>query len=293
MSADPPARDELVSFLKLALLFIVLILGREAGRIYSSYTEVSRLSIIFDVREEDLAGFIREFTSGGDPDLRVGLMLTLPSAQSIEGHVTKVPDYARRWLISVYLSAVVVRQPEVSDVDIRLWVEDELMAEQVFSFPREPVPYKALLKGGEVEFLFTGTVEAHLLWMRMSLPFFTLRYPLVTPPRFEILSSGWVGPDGAPVSEGRVGREVFVSVLFENPTRVHSIWENVTVAIYETVSGEPVDRITKMVGTAPQTAGPYVFPFTPEREGSYSYVIEVSGDVVWEGSASFMAGPDD
>ena len=317
MSADPPVRDELVSFLKLALLFIVLILGREAGRIYSSYTEVSQLSIIFDVREEELAGFIREFTSGGDPDLRVGLMLTLPSAQSIEGHVTKVPDYARRWLISVYLSAVVVRQPEVSDVDIRLWVEDELMAEQVFSFPREPVPYKALLKrnmsisigdaeafrrviveasdryGGEVEFLFTGTVEAHLFWMRMSLPFFTLRYPLVTPPRFEILSSGWVGPDGAPVSEGRVGSEVFVSVLFENPTRVHSIWENVTVAIYETVSGEPVDRITKMVGTAPQTAGPYVFPFTPEREGSYSYVIEVSGDVIWEGSASFIAGPDD
>jgi hypothetical protein len=212
---------------------------------------------------------------------------------------------------------VVVRQPEVSDVDIRLWVEDELMAEQVFSFPREPVPYMALLKrnmtlsigdadifrrtvleasyshGGEIEFMFTGTVEAHILWMKMSLPFFTLRYPLVTPPRFEILSSGWVGPDGAPVSEGRVGSEVFVSARFENPTRVHSIWENVTVAVYETVSGEPVERITKTVGTAPQTVGPYVFPFTPEREGFYSYVIEVSGDVIWEGSGSFMAGPDD
>jgi hypothetical protein len=147
--------------------------------------------------------------------------------------------------------------------------------------------------GGEVEFLFTGTVEAYLLWMRMHLPFFTLRYPLVTPPRFGILSSGWVGPEGAPVSVGRVGREVFVPARFENPTRVHSIWENVTVAVYEAVSGEPVDRITKTVGTAPQTAGPYVFPFTPEREGSYRYVIEVSGNVIWEGKASFTVGPDD
>jgi len=316
MSADPPDRDELVSFLKLALLFIVLVLGREAGRIYSSYIEVSQLSIIFDVREEELAGFVREFTSGGDPDLRAGLMLSLPSAQSIEGHVTMVPDYARRWLISFYLSAVVVRQPEVSDVNIQLWVEDEFMVEQSFSFPREPVPYASLLKrnmslsignadafrraiieasdhhGGEVEFLFTGTVDAHLLWMRMNLPFFTMRYPLVTPPQFEILSSGWMGPDGAPVSEGRVGREVFVSARFENPTRVHSIWENVTVTVYETVSGEPVDRITKTVGIAPQTAGPYVFPFTPEREGSYHYIIEASGERVWEGFASFMAGPD-
>ena len=316
MPPDPPEREELVAFLKLAMLFIVLILGREAGRIYSSYDEVSQLSIIFDVREEELAGFVREFMEGGDPDLRVGLMLSIPSAQSIEGHVTRVPDYARRWLISVYLSAVVVRQPEVSDVEIQLWVEDELLEEQAFSFVREPVPYSRLLNrnmslsigdaealrgaileasdrhGGEVEFKFTGTVEAHLLWMRMRLPFFTLRYPLVTAPRFEILSSGWVGFGGAPVSGGIVGREVYVSARLENLARVHSVWENVTVSVYEAGSHESVDRITKTVGIAPQTAGSYVFSFTPEREGVYRYVIEASGERVWEGSASFMAGPD-
>jgi hypothetical protein len=316
MSPDSPDREELFAFLKLAMLFIVLILGREAGRIYSSYTEVSQLSIIFDVREEELAGFVREFMEGGDPDLRVGLMLSIPSAQSIEGHVTKVPDYARRWLISVYLSAVVVRQPEVSDVEIQLWVEDELLEEQAFSFVKEPVPYSSLLKrnmslsigdaeafrgavleasdchGGEVEFRFNGTVDAHLLWMRMQLPFFTLRYPLVTAPRFEILSSGWVGFDGAPVSEGIVGREVYVSARFENLARVHSVWENVSVSFYEVGSHDPIGRITKTVGIAPQTAGSYVFPFTPEREGVYSYVIEASGERVWEGSATFMAWPD-
>jgi len=146
MSPDPPDREELFAFLKLAMLFIVLILGREAGRIYSSYTEVSQLSIIFDVQEEELAGFVQDFMDGGDPDLQVGLMLSIPSAQSIEGHVTRVPDYARRWLFSVYLSAVVVRQPEVSDVEIQLWVEDEFLEEQAFSFVREPVPYSSLLK---------------------------------------------------------------------------------------------------------------------------------------------------
>ena len=316
MSPDSPDREELFAFLKLAMLFIVLILGREAGRIYSSYTEVSQLSIIFDVREEELAGFVREFMEGGDPDLRVGLMLSIPSAQSIEGHVTRVPDYARRWLISVYLSAVVVRQPEVSDVEIQLWVEDELLEEQAFSFVKEPVPYSSLLKrnmslsigdaeafreavleasdrhGGEVEFRFNGTVDAHLLWMRMQLPFFTLPYPLVTAPRLVILSSGWVGFDGAPVSEGIVGREVYVSARFENLARVHSVWENVSVSIYEAGSHESVGRITKTVGIAPQTAGSYVFPFTPEREGVYSFVIEASEDRVWEGSATFMAWPD-
>jgi hypothetical protein len=316
MPSDPPDREEIFAFLKLAMLFVVLILGREAGRIYSSYTEVSQLSIIFDVREEELAGFVREFMEEGDSDLRVGLMLSLPSAQSIEGHVTRVPDYARRWFISVYLSAVMVRQPEVSDVEIQLWVEDELMGEQAFSFVREPVPYSSLLKrnmslsigdadafrgavleasdrhGGEVEFRFNGTVDVHLLWMRMRLPFITLRYPLMTAPRFEIQSSGWVGFDGAPVSEGIVGREVYVSTRLENLARVHSVWENVTVSIYETGSNGSVNRITKTVGIAPQTAGSYVFPFTPEREGVYRYVIEASGERVGEGSVSFVAGPD-
>jgi hypothetical protein len=316
MTSDPPDREEVFAFLKLAMLFIVLILGRETGRIYSSYTEVSQLSIIFDVQEEELAGFVREFMEGGAPDLQVGLMLSIPSAQSIEGHVTRVPDYARRWLISVYLSAVVVRQPEVSDVEIQLWVEDELMEEQAFSFVREPVPYSSLLKrnmslsirdtdafrgavleasdrhGGEVEFRFTGTVDAHLLWMRMQLPFFTLRYPLMTAPQFEILSLGWVGSEGSPVTEGIVGREVYVSARLENPARIHSVWENVTVSIYMIGSDDDSDAITKTVGIAPQTTGSYVFPFTPEREGVYRFFIEASGDRVWEGSVSFMVGSD-
>lgn len=316
MSPDPPDREELFAFLKLAMLFIVLILGREAGRIYSSYTEVSQLSIIFDVQEEELAGFVQDFMDGGDPDLQVGLMLSIPSAQSIEGHVTRVPDYARRWLISVYLSAVVVRQPEVSDVEIQLWVEDELLEEQSFSFVREPVPYSSLLKrnmslsigdadafrgaildaseghGGEVEFRFNGSVEAHLLWMRMQLPFFTLRYPLVTAPRFEARSSSWVDFDGAPVSEGIIEREVYVSARLENLARVHSVWENVTVRFYEAGSDDAVDSVSKVVGIAPQTAGSYVFSFTPLREGVYRYVIEASGEKVSEGSGLFVAGPE-
>lgn len=211
---------------------------------------------------------------------------------------------------------MVVRQPEVSDIEIQLWVEDEVMEEQGFSFVREPVPYSSLLKrnislsignveafrgaileasyshGGEVEFRFTGTVDVHLLWMRMQLPFFTLRYPLVTAPRFEMQSSGWVGSDGTPVSEGIVGREVYVTARLENLARVHSVWENVTVSIYEAGSHESVDRIAKTVGIAPKTAGSYVFSFTPEKEGVYLYVIEASGERVWEGAVSFVAGPD-
>ena len=95
-----------------------------------------------------------------------------------------------------------------------------------------------------------------------------------------------------PVSEGIVGRQVYVSTRLENLARVHSVWENMTVSIYEAGSYDSVDRITKRVGLAPQTAGSYVFPFTPKEEGVYRYVIETPRGRVWEGSVSFMAGPE-
>ena len=74
MSRDRPVRverDELVSALILVLFFFMVLAGRELGDIYSSYKEVSQLSIVFHVKEEELAGFVREVLAGGDADLEI------------------------------------------------------------------------------------------------------------------------------------------------------------------------------------------------------------------------------
>lgn len=293
--------EDLVSVLQIALIFFALLAGKEIGDIYSSYREVSQLSIIFDVREEEIARFVREVIAGGEADLDVGLAFTLPSAWSIEGTVTEVPDYVRRWFISVTLSAVVVQQPEVSEVEVQLWVEGEPMLTETFPFEREKVPYMGLLKrtmalriddterfhkavqeaseryGGEVEFRFMGQALAHVQFLKVRLPFLTARYPLVKAPHLDYLSSTWTDTDSSPISLIRVGEDTYVSMRLRNPTRVHSIWENVTLAIYRAGSEDPVLTTKKEVGVAAGTTATYVFRLSIEEPGVYHYALEAPG----------------
>jgi len=293
--------EDLVSVLQIALVFFALLAGRELGNVYNIYREVSGLSIVFDVREEELAGFVREVLAGGDPDLEVGLAFTLPSARSIEGPVTELPDYVRRWFISVSLSAIVVDQPQVSQVEIQLSVEDEHIMTETFHFERAGIPYRQLLKrnlslhvgdvdrfrravreaseryAGEVEFRFTGQVLAHVRFLKVWLPFYTARYPLVKTPSLDYISSAWTDVEGKALNRVQAGEDVRVSVRLENPTRVHSIWQNVTVHMYSDDFEEPVQSVTKELGVAAMSKAIYSFGFSVEDPGVYLYTIEAEG----------------
>ena len=310
-------RDELVSLLQTALLFFALLVGRELGGIYSTHREVSQLSLGFVVEEEEIAGFIRDVLAGDEAALEVGLAFTLSSARGVEEPVTKMPDYVRRWFISVTLSAIVVQQPEVSEVEVNMYVEGEPVLTATFPFEREKVPYLRLLKrtmalqiedperfrevvreaselyGGEVEFTFKGQALAHNLFLKAWLPFSTKIYPLVRVPHLDYLSSNWTDTDGQTIRGIVAGRDIYVSAHLWNPTRVHSIWENVTVAIIPDGSDVPIKKFQKEVGVAPATEATYVFRFSLEEPGVYRYSLEAADglSVGWDESPPLVVEP--
>ena len=292
-------RDELISLLFLAFLFSVLLVGKELGSIYNVYGEISRLSVLFQLDEGELAGYVENVLGGEEPDLNVGISLTLPSFRNVEGIVTEMPDYARKWLISVAVSPIIVRQPEISDVEIRLLVEGEEVHFQRFPSKKERVPYISLLErsfslyiedvegfredvreasdlyGGEVEVTFTGRALLHVLFLKDWLPFSTTRYPLVRIPNVELESSWWVDSEMRTKLKAQTGKTAFIQFRIANPTRVHSIYENVTVTVYKQGSEEAIYTSWKIAPVAPGTTATYVYQFTPEEPGVYSYSLEV------------------
>ena len=291
-------RDELISVLFLTLLFLVLLVGRELGSIYSGYGEISRLSVLFQVGEDELAGYMADVLGGEESDLDVGIALTLPSVRNVEGIVTELPDYARKWMIGIAVAPIVVRQPEVSDMEVRIMVEGEEIHFQSFRSEKEKVPYISLLErsfsftiddsegfreaimeaaglhAGEVEITFTGRALLHLLFLEDWLPFSTTRYPLVWVPHAEPVSSMWVDTEGGPRTQTNTDREVFIQFTIANPTRVHSLHENVTVTVYIEGSEEPIHVSRKVASVAPSTTATYVFSFIPRDPGVYRYSLE-------------------
>jgi hypothetical protein len=280
-------RDELISVLFMALLFIAVLGGRELGSIYGSFQEVSKLSVVLQLDEEETAEFLDEILQGKDPDLEVGVALTLPSVTNVEGMVTRLPDYTRKWLISVTVAPVLVHPPEVSTVEIDIIVEDEVIQTVSFDFGREKIHYLSYLDkrvplsiddpqrfreivleasetyGGEVMLTLTGRAQVHVLFLKDWLPFSTTRFPLVHLPHLEYISSGWTDGRGA-------------QVAFEtnNPTRVHSIHENVSVAIFDEGSDVPLHTEMKTASVAPDSTATYTFQFTPPEAGRYYYTLE-------------------
>ena len=291
----PIERGDIVSALSLVLIFMSIMAGRELGSFYASYDELESLKVLFRVSEEDMSVYLRDVLTGGAPDLGFGLAITLPAVDDETKLVTETPDYARRWIISVTLSAVAVRQPSVSDVELELLVEDESFIQETFTFPKEKVSYLGLVDrrvelrvgdtqplrstiieaasrySGEVKMEVRGRVRAHLWFLETWLPFSTIRYPLVEAPHVLYSSSEWRGLDGATVSRVETGQPVMASVSFRNPTRVHSLKENVTCTIHR--SGLPVASVTKMVNVAPDSEAVYVFQYTPDEPGEYDYIL--------------------
>ena len=294
------SREELLGLVQLVIIFTAILAGREIGNLYSSYGELNRMAVNLDFTEEGMSNYLRDAVQGRNGTLNVGLAVTLPGFTSTEGQISQTPDYVRKWLISVTLSPIVVTQPEVSDVSLTFQIEGHTVMNHTYPFTREKVGYISFVKrslplsvddeaafkklvsdaaaahAGEVEVTITGRAKANVLFFEAMLPFRTTKYPLILPPTLKLTSSGWHTINGSNIA-GKVGDLTSVGIALDNPTRVHSITQNVTCRIYIEGEEAPVVTITKETTAAPGTRSTYVFNFTPSSPGTYLYTLDSSG----------------
>jgi hypothetical protein len=290
-------RGEILSALVILILFISMVSGREIGRLYSTYDEMKGLKVFFKVTEEEMSNYLTDVLEGKDPNLNFGISIVHPEIQNEAGLVTSTPDYAKRWFISLTLSPIVVNQPAVSDIEVLLSVEGEVMTRGLYNFTkqnvslfgfvdreviltiddvprlRKAVEEAANQYGGEVEVTLQGQSRAHLLFLETWLPFTVTRYPLVRLPDLIIEDSEWRSLDGRPIQEAESGQRIQVSVRYSNPTRFHSIQENVTCILYKQGVPEPVVEIIKKIGVASGLEASYSFFITFEEPGEYTYLL--------------------
>ncbi len=293
--------EDTKTIMYIIILFVAVLVGRELGNLYNMHQEVSRLSVYLELEEEEAARYLRGILNGVDSELKVGLGLSTLLASSVGGPVTQTPEYVRRWLISVILSPVTVQQPEISDLEVNLYLEGSLVAGGFFSFGREKVSSIRLLErriplpvkeettfrgiileaserhGGEVEVKIIGRALVHIAFLNAWLPFSTTRYPLIRIPHLNYISSGWMDLGGREIESLKVGETCYIAVTLYNPARFHSVWENLTARVYRVGEIEPIATIEKTVGVAAESRATYFLPFTPTREGVYRYLLEAQG----------------
>ena len=305
------SKEELIGLVQLVIIFTAILVGREIGNIYGSYNELSKMAVNLYFSEEEMSTYLRDTIQGNNATLNVGLAVTIPGFTSTEGQVTQTPDYVRKWLISVTLSPIVVTQPEVSDVEVTFLVEGHQVLSKTYSFPRAKVGYIGFLNrvipltvedeatfkklvsdaaaayAGEIEVTITGRARANVLFFESMLPFKTTKYPLVSPPSLVLSASGWLIID-ATGKTGKVGELASVNIKLSNPTRVHSITQDVVCRIYDEASTEPVATITKTTTAAAGTVSTYLFSFIPSRSGTYYFTLGSSGFVLPAGSSQSL-----
>jgi len=309
------SREELIGLVQLVIIFTAILVGREGGNLYSSYGELSRMSVNLSFTEEEMSSYLRDTMEGRNSTLNIGMAVTIPGFTSTEGQVTQTPDYVRKWLISVTLSPIVVNQPEVSDVDLTMLVEGHEVLSRTYTFPREKVGYISFLKrnipltvedeatfrrlvseaaaahAGEVEITITGRAKANVLFFESMLPFKTTKYPLVSLPNLTLDKSGWETMDGSGKT-ARVEEIASVGISLSNPTRVHSLTQNVTCRVYMEGGAELVATVTKTTTAAAGTVSTYVFNFTPVDPGVYYYTLESTGiSLAAEASPRLVVSP--
>jgi len=294
-------RAELIGLVQLVIIFAAILIGREVGDLYSSYGDMSKLSVAMRVPEEEMARYLHDTLLGTPSDLKVGLSITIPGYVGKEGEVTQTPDYVRKFLISITLSPIVVRQPEVSNITLSFYVEGVLVSNRTYPFPhekagfisylnrdidlkienqnafRELVSRSAAAYGGEVEVTFSGKVDANVLFLKTKLPFSTTGYPLVYPPILVLIGSGWGYINSTSSSVTEVETPTFVLINVRNPTRLHSLTENATCTIYREGTSTPVFTQTKTVTAAGGTVSTYEFLWTPKKIGTYYYTLSSTG----------------
>jgi len=298
------SREELIGLVQLVIIFTAILVGREIGNIYGSYNELSKMAVNLNFSEEEMSNYLRDTIQGKNATLNVGLAVTIPGFTSTEGQVTQTPDYVRKWIISVTLSPIVVTQPEVSDVEVTFLVEGHQVLSKMYSFPRAKVGYISFLNrvipltvddevefknlvsdsaaahSGEVEVTITGRAKANVLFFESMLPFKTTKYPLVSPPTLVLDKAEWSVWDSLGTripGPAKVGDKTGPEIALSNPTRVHSITENATLAVYLEGTPEAVFTQTKKVTAAAGTVSTYIFDFRPGTPGTYYYSLKSAG----------------
>jgi hypothetical protein len=295
--------NELIGALSIVILFITILIGREAGHFYADYQELNKLKVLLEVSEEELTRyFITSDTTASN--IKIGLTITLPNVENEADVVTETPDYVRRWLISVTLSPITVRQPSVSDVQLEMLVEGEAVTNKTYAFQKRKVSYLGYIDrelgiqindlesvknmideattryGGEVKIELRGKVKAHLWLLDTWLPFSTTRYPLLRVPHLVYEDSEWSSQEGVGISESSVNKTVFVKVKFRNPTRIHTIRENITCTFYKIGETQPIGAVKKEIPVAASNEGYYIFLFTPTEKGIYYYSLKSSENIL-------------
>jgi hypothetical protein len=315
MSMDKPIkRDEIIRVLTLLVLFISIVGGREIGNYYASYREMTKLKILFEVTEEDLSRYLVDMLQGLDPDLKIGLVISSRRADNEVNLVIDTPEYVSRWLVGLTVSPIIVTQPEVSDVEIALYIENSLVDEALYSFPKQKISllrftdrvisfeiddideFSRLIDvtskkySGEIKVTFSGRAHTHLIFLDTWLPFTVTRYPIIETPHLEYVSSEWRSYTEGVVSRIPAGVEGYILVDFNNPTRIHSLKENIVCQIFRIDEADPSLLISKYVQIPPKTNGQYTFSFILSDPGEYEYRI-LSGDniLIERGSGSLLS----
>jgi hypothetical protein len=287
-------------------LFVSIVGGREIGNYYASYQEMTKLSVLFEVTEEELSRYITDLIQGGESDLEIGLIITAPGANNSANIVTDTPDYVNRWLVGLTVSPIVVNQPEASDVELEMFIENSIVDEELYSFPKQKISFITFTDrsmsleiedidefrdtvemasdtyGGEVKVTFKGRVHMHLLFLDTWLPYSVTRYPIVRAPHLEYVESGWRSYTEGEVTSLSSVEGGYVLVEFKNPTRLHSLSEDVTCIIYKDEA--QVLEVTKRVQVPPNTNGQYIFPFTLLESGDYTYRVVSDAGVLADNS---------
>lgn len=311
--SKPIKRDEIMGVLTLILLFISVVGGREIGNYYASYQEMTELKILFEISEEELSSYILDLIEGGDPNLEIGLIITSPNANNAADIVTSTPDYVNRWLIGLTVSPVVVNQPEASDMELNMYIEDNLVEKAHYNFDKQKISYISYTKrsfrldledhkefrrlveesskahGGEVKVIFQGRVHVHLLFLDTWLPYTVTRYPLVSSPRLDYVDSVWRSYTEESISTLKLNEAGYVLVEFRNPMRLHSLVENVTCSILKDDKIET--NITKNVKIPPDSTGQYIFPFSLTEPGNYTYRLISNARFLAEGDEPLSVIP--
>ena len=303
-------KDDLKSVLLLVIMFVSVIGGREIGNFYSSFRDISNLKVFFEVQEEELSRYLRDTVNGIETDLEIGYSVASPRVDTSEDIVTTTPDYIKRWIIGVTVSPITVNQPEASSVELEMLVEDQLVDQDTYEYPKEKISYIGLrdrsiqieiddtellrqivseaaeMYAGEVKVEFRGRVHVHLLFLDTWLPFQVTRHTLVSIPRLQYVDSEWQSMSGEDIETIEVGSSGYVLLKVNNPTRIHSLQEEMVCEFFKDGSDEPVLSVTKEVNMPPSNTGQYVFQFRFTEPGTYSYMIQSEGTTLVEASDS-------
>ena len=135
------SREELIGLVQLVIIFTAMLAGREIGNLYGSYRELSNLSVNLSFSEEEMSTYLRDTMQGRNATLTVGMASPSPASTAPRDRSRRSPTTFRKWLISVTLSPIVVNQPEVSDVDLVMYIEGHQVLSKNYTFPRAKVGY--------------------------------------------------------------------------------------------------------------------------------------------------------